>query len=273
MNRYRLAACLLVATLASCFDLPAQDAEKPNVLFIFLDDYGWRDCGYMGSDFYETPHIDALAREGMIFSNAYSGAANCAPARACLLSGQYTPRHEIYNVGTSRRGKKSHGKWMHVPGTDTLKTNISTWAHQIKKAGYRTGTIGKWHLSNDPLPYGFDFNFAGTHSGSPPRGYYPPHPNAPGLEEAPKDEYLTDRLTEEAIGFIDRNQSEPWLLYLTHFAVHTPLQGTPDLVAKYEAKRKGKLHDHAVMAAMPALTRPASGYSAKAISIATWDRR
>ena len=78
--------------------------EKPNILFIFLDDFGWRDCGFMGSDFYETPHLDQLAGEGMIFTNAYSASANCAPARASLLSGQYSPRHQIYNVGTSRRG-------------------------------------------------------------------------------------------------------------------------------------------------------------------------
>ena len=226
------------------------EQERPNVLFIFLDDYGWRDCGFMGSDFYETPNIDALARSGMIFTNAYSASANCAPARACLLSGQYTPRHEIYNVGTSRRGNPKFGKWMHVAGTDTLPTNIQTWAHQIQAVGYRTGTIGKWHLSQDPIPYGFDFNFAGTHSGSPPRGYYPPHPKAPGLKGAPADEYLTDRLTDEAIAFINRNQKQPWFLYLTHFAVHTPLQGRPDLVAKYESKPKGQLHSHAVMAAM-----------------------
>lgn len=245
--------CLLAATsLALGNDSIAhgRSTQRPNVLFIFLDDYGWRDCGYMGSDFYETPHIDALARSGMIFTNAYSASANCAPARACLLSGQYTPRHEIYNVGTERRGNPKFGKWMHVAGTDTLPMKIRTWAHQVQAAGYRTGSIGKWHLSDDPLPYGFDFNFAGTHSGSPPRGYFPPHPRAPGLQNAPEDEYLTDRLTEEAIGFIDRNQSQPWFLYLTHFAVHTPLQGRPDLVKKYESKPKGKLHNHAVMASM-----------------------
>ena len=231
-------------------DMESENLDRPNVLFIFLDDYGWRDCGFMGSDYYETPNLDALAKSGMIFTNAYSASANCAPARACLLSGQYTPRHEIYNVGTSRRGNPKFGKWMHVPGTDTLPEGIRTWAHQIQAAGYRTGTIGKWHLSDDPLPYGFDFNFAGTHSGSPPRGYYPPHPNAPGLKNAPSDEYLTDRLTDEAIDFIDRNRKQPWFLYLTHFAVHTPLQGKSDLVAKYNAKPKGELHSHAVMAAM-----------------------
>jgi arylsulfatase A-like enzyme len=248
MRSITLAAILL--SLVSFGTAQAQTNRKPNVLFIFLDDYGWRDCGFMGSDFYETPNIDALAGRGMVFHHAYSAAANCAPARACLLSGQYTPRHEIFNVGTKLRGNPKFSKLKHVPGTDTLRTDIHTWAQQIREAGYRTGTIGKWHLSKDPLPYGFDFNFAGTHSGSPPRGYYPPHPGAPGLKDAPDDEYLTDRLTAEAIAFIDRNRDRPWFLYLTHFAVHTPLQGTPDLVAKYEAKPKGQLHDHAVMAAM-----------------------
>ena len=224
--------------------------EKPNVLFIFLDDFGWRDCGFMGSDYYETPHLDQLAREGMIFTNAYSAAANCAPARACLLSGQYSPRHEIYNVGTTRRGKPQHGKLMHIAGTDTLDPQIKTWAHQIQKAGYTTAIMGKWHLSDDPIPYGFHINVAGSHSGSPPRGYFPPHPNVPGLPEPEKDEYLTDRLTDEAMAFIKKNDQQPWMLYLSHFAVHTPLQGRADLVEKYQAKPKGTLHNHAVMAAM-----------------------
>ncbi len=248
MNRLLIPIALLIGACAATAE--AQTTQRPNVLFIFLDDYGWRDCGFMGSDFYETPNIDELARQGMIFSDAYSCSANCAPARACLLSGQYTPRHEIYNVGTSLRGNPKYSRLKHIAGTDVLSTEIRTWAHQIQDAGYRTGTIGKWHLSKDPLPYGFDFNFAGTHSGSPPRGYFPPHPKAPGLEDAPEDEYLTDRLSDEAIGFIERNHDRPWFLYLTHFAVHTPLQGRSDLVAKYEAKPKGKLHDHAVMAAM-----------------------
>lgn len=243
-------AAIVVFGMLGAVIVQAQTTARPNILFVFLDDYGWRDCGFMGSDFYETPHIDALAKGGMVFTSAYSCAANCAPARACLLSGQYTPRHEIYNVGTALRGNPKWSRLKHIPGTDTLPTDIRTWAHQVREAGYRTGTIGKWHLSSDPLPYGFDFNFAGTHSGSPPRGYFPPHPKAPGLEDAPKDEYLTDRLTDESIRFIERNQDRPWFLYLTHFAVHTPLQGRADLVAKYEAKPKGELHDHAVMAAM-----------------------
>lgn len=230
--------------------LNTTEAASPNILVIFLDDFGWRDTGYMGSDFYETPHIDQLAREGMIFTNAYSCAANCAPARACLMSGQYTPRHEIYNVGTGPRGNAKHRKLLHIPGTSTLNPKIQTWAAQLQKAGYATATMGKWHLSDDPLRYGFDINIGGTHSGGPPRGYYPPHGNVPGLKDAPKGEYVTDRLSDEAVRFIQNNRNKPWALYLTHFAVHTPLDAKKELLPKYQAKPKGKLHNHVAMATM-----------------------
>ncbi len=225
-------------------------AEKPNILLIYLDDFGWRDAGFMGSDFYETPHLDALAAQGMVFTNAYSCAANCAPARACLLSGQYTPRHKIYNVGTRPRGKSELRRLEHIAGVDTLDPAIRTWAQQLQEAGYVTATIGKWHLSKDPRPYGFDVNIGGTHSGSPPQGYYPPHGKAPGLQQAEENEYLTDRLSDEAIKFIRTNRARPWALYLTHFAVHTPLDAKRELLSKYQAKPKGKLHRHVAMATM-----------------------
>lgn len=235
---------------AASTEAALEGPSNPNVLFIFLDDFGWKDTSYMGSDFYETPHLDKLASEGMIFTDAYSCAANCAPARACLLSGQYTPRHEIYNVGTGPRGNAKHRKLKHIPGTKTLRTDIATWAHCVQKAGYKTATMGKWHLSNDPLPYGFDVNIGGTHSGGPPKGYFPPHGKVPGLGDAPENEYVTDRLSDEAIKFISNNSSQPWFLYLTHFAVHTPLQAKKSDVKKFEEKPKGDLHSHAVMAGM-----------------------
>ena len=230
--------------------LNAQTAERPNVLFIFLDDFGWKDTSYMGSDFYETPNLDKLASEGMIFTDAYSASANCAPARASLLSGQYTPRHEVYNVGTGPRGKAAHRRLNHIPGTDTLRPDIQTWAHRIQKAGYKTATMGKWHLSDDPKPYGFDVNVGGTHSGGPPNGYYPPHGKAPNLQDVPKDEFVTTTLSKRAASFITENKENPWFLYLTMFAVHTPIQAKKDLVAKYEAKTPGELHDNVKMATM-----------------------
>lgn len=244
----RIFAILLSAALLSTAAFAT--SEKPNILFIFLDDFGWKDTSYMGSDFYESPNIDKLASEGMVFTNAYSASANCAPARACMLSGQYTPRHEIYNVGTGPRGNPKHSRLKHIPGVDTLDASIRTWAQQIQASGYKTAMMGKWHLSDDPIPYGFDINVGGTHSGSPPRGYYPPHPNIPSLEGLPEDSYLTDYLSDQADAFIRSNKDNPWMLYLTHFAVHTPLDAKKELVAKYEAKAKGELHDHVEMATM-----------------------
>lgn len=245
---------ILLSIVSICFcgaaSLFATAGERPNILFIFLDDFGWKDASYMGSDFYETPHLDRLAAEGMIFTDAYSAAANCAPARASLLSGQYTPRHGIYNVGTRPRGNRRFRKLEHVPGVDVLSPQIKTWAQVAQEAGYRTAMIGKWHLSADPIPYGFDVNIGGNMSGSPPRGYYPPHPKAPGLEEAPEGEYLTDRLTNESIRFIHETRDHPWLIYLSHFAVHTPLDAKQDLTAKYRAKPAGNLHHHVPMATM-----------------------
>ena len=226
------------------------EVSSPNILLIFLDDFGWNDASYMGSDFYETPHIDKLARQGMVFTNAYSCSANCAPARASLLSGQYTPRHQVYNVGTKPRGNAAHRRLEHIPGVATLDPKIKTWAHQLQSAGYQTATMGKWHLSDDPIPYGFNVNVGGTHSGGPPNGYYPPHGKTPGLAGAPKNEYVTDRLSDEACKFITTNKDKPWMLYLTHFAVHTPIQAKKELVAKYEAKQPGQLHHNVKMATM-----------------------
>ncbi len=230
--------------------LATAQSPRPNILFIFLDDFGWRDTSYMGSDFFETPHIDKLASEGMIFEQAYSASANCAPARGSLLSGQYTPRHKIYNVGTEPRGKAAYRRLEHIAGNAELDPAIQTWAQVAQTAGYQTGLIGKWHLSDDPIPYGFNINIAGTHSGSPPDGYYPPHPGVPGLADAPAGEYLTDRLNDEAVKFIKQNARQPWLLYLTHFSVHTPIQAKKELVAQYEAKPPGQLHDNVAMATM-----------------------
>jgi arylsulfatase A-like enzyme len=244
----RLIQCLLVVFAFVGLSHGAQE-ERPNILFVFLDDYGWKDAGFMGSDFYETPNIDRLASEGMVFTDAYSAAANCAPARACLLSGQYTPRHQIFNVGTEPRGKAKHRRLEHIGGKDTLDPGIITWAQCLREAGYRTATMGKWHLSKDPLPYGFDVNVGGTHSGSPPRGYYPPH-KVPGLEDAPKDEFLTTTICRKASEFIEENKDRKWALYLTLFAVHTPLDANRELVAKYTAKPPGKLHNHIPMATM-----------------------
>jgi arylsulfatase A-like enzyme len=231
----------LAAVLSLCVALSAAAAapqRPPNILFVYLDDFGWRDAGFMGSDFYETPHLDSLAREGMVFTDAYSCAANCAPARACLLSGQYTPRHEVFNVGTRARGNGKHRRLQHVPGTATLRPDIVTWAECLQAAGYRTGMFGKWHLGTSPQEQGFDVAVE--------------HQKLPGFEGhlGPDGAYLADALTDAAIDFIEASGDAPWCAYLAHFAVHTPLQPKAELLAKYEAKAPGELHDHVVMATM-----------------------
>lgn len=218
--------------------LSAEEAKQPNILFIYLDDFGWKDTSYMGSDFYETPHLDRLAAGGMIFTDAYSNAANCAPARASLLSGQYTPRHRIFNVGTRPRGKATHRRLEQITGTTELDGKIVTWAEALKESGYRTGMFGKWHLGPDPTAHGFDV--AVEHKTLTKKyGHY-----------GPKGEYLADMLTDQTIDFIKDSKDGPWCAYLAHFGVHTPLDPKKDLLPKYEAKTAGKLHGHVVMATM-----------------------
>ncbi len=216
----------------------ATAAKPPNILFVYLDDFGWRDTGYMGSDFYETPHIDALARRGLVFTDAYSCAANCAPARGSLLSGQYTPRHEIFNVGTRPRGKAEDRRLAHIPGTTTLRPDIVTWAESLQAAGYRTGMFGKWHLGTTPKAQGFDVSVI--------------YNRLPGFRGhlGPDGAYLADVLTDRCIDFIEASKDEPWCAYLAHFAVHTPLQAKPELLPKYQNKKPGLLHNHVEMATM-----------------------
>ena len=213
--------------------------RRPNIVFIFIDDMGWRDVGFMGSEYYETPNIDRLAGQGMVFTNAYSNAPNCAPARACLLSGQYSPRHGVYTVGSSSRGKSKLRKLIPIENTTVLDSNIVTIAEAIKPAGYVSASIGKWHLGNDPefgpIGQGFDVNVGGYSAGHPAKGYFVPY-NNPELPDGPQGEYLTDRLTDEALNFIETNKDQPFFLYLPHYAVHTPLQAKAEIIEKYKEK-------------------------------------
>ena len=149
--------------LVLCLLISISNASKPNILFIYLDDFGWRDTSYAGSDFYETPNIDALAENGMIFDNAYASSANCAPSRASMLTGQYSPRHEIYNVGTKPRGNPKFRRLEHIAGKNSLNPDVQTWAKFAKSHGYSTASIGKWHLGQDPTIHGFDLNLSLIH--------------------------------------------------------------------------------------------------------------
>jgi len=226
--------------------------SKPNIVFILIDDLGWRDVSFMGSHYYETPNIDRLAREGIVFTNAYANAPNCAPTRASLLTGQYTPRHGIYTVGNPARGKAHLRKLIPVPNKTVLDPDKVTIAEVLKSAGYVTAHVGKWHLGKDPdsgpQAQGFDVNIGGNQAGHP-KSYFSPYHNN-NLSDGPEGEYLTDRLTKEALQFIKQNSDKPFFLYFSHYAVHTPIQAKPELIQKYRKKPPWNGHKNPTYAAM-----------------------
>ena len=234
--------------------------ERPNIVFIMADDLGWNDLGITGSDYYETPNIDKLASEGVFFDNAYAAAANSAPSRACFMTGLYTPRHGVYTVSPSARGDKTKRKLIPITNTEDVRTDFVTLGEALKQQGYVCGHIGKWHLGSDldgsktgPLSQGFDYNIAGDRAGSPYSYFYPYCRKQKchlGLDEGSEGEYLTDRLTSEAIKFVEQTKDKPFFLYMAHHAVHTPLKAPQTLVDKYQKKTKGKYQTNAIYAAM-----------------------
>lgn len=226
--------------------------DRPNVVVFVIDDMGWKDAEYMGSEYYETPNIDGLAAEGMTFTDAYSNGPNCAPSRACMMTGQYTPRHGIYTVGTAERGRTNERQLVPPSNTTTLPRENTTIAEVLSEAGYATGFFGKWHLGSGPEHgpegRGFDVNVAGNETGHPDT-YFSPYGN-PDIEDGPPGEYLTDRLTEETIGFIEDHREEPFFACLSHYAVHTPLQAKAALREKYRNKAGSDGHNLPTYAAM-----------------------
>jgi arylsulfatase A-like enzyme len=230
----------VVSTSAKCAgSRTGRATKKPsNIVFIFIDDLGWRDLGCYGSKYYETPNIDKLAGQGMRFTSAYSNAPNCAPTRACLISGQYTPRHGVYTVGSPERGKADLRKLIPIKNKTNLDSKIFTIPQALKAVGYRTACIGKWHLGEKspfrPEDRGFDVVFRRTR-----RSHF-----------MPDGQYLTDRLTNEAVKFIEQNRDKPFFLYLSHHAVHTPIQAKEELIEKYRKKKPTAVHNNPTYAAM-----------------------
>ncbi|MHC4636503.1 MAG: sulfatase-like hydrolase/transferase [Planctomycetota bacterium] len=218
--------------------------RKPNFLFIFIDDMGYGDVGFNGNKFTETPNIDRIAREGMIFSNAYVNAPNCAPSRACLMSGQYTPRHGVYTVGPSERGESQHRKLIPIKNTVTLNPDIVTVAEALKPAGYINGHFGKWHLgknkkqengrSGDPGSQGFDEVLT-----------------TGGRKNNKTDAKHTKHLTDGAMLFMEKNKDKPFFCYVAHHTIHSPWLEEKELIAKYKAKPESKLPEfHPIVGAM-----------------------
>jgi arylsulfatase A-like enzyme len=236
--------------LAAMLLLGAAAEDKPNFVFILIDDLGATDLGCAGSTFYETPNIDRLASRGMMFTNAYSACTVCSPTRASLLTGKYPARLHLTDwiPGSGRpKAKLKIPDW-----TQALPLEEHALPRALKTAGYVSASLGKWHLGNEdhsPEKAGFDVNVGGTHQGSPP-SYFNPY-KIRTITGGEKGEYLTDRLTDEAVRFMRQNRDTPFFVYLPHYAVHNPLQGKPELVEKYKAKAKpDQVHRNPVYAAV-----------------------
>ncbi|MDX1637176.1 MAG: sulfatase, partial [Balneolaceae bacterium] len=182
-----------------------------------------------------------------------ASAANCAPSRAALFSGQYAPRTGVYTVNNSDRGQSIHRKLIPTPNTEHLTDSVLTIAELLQKHGYQTAHVGKWHLGENPETQGFDTNIAGTDAGNPRAngmgGYFAPY-NNPHLEEGPEGEYLTDRITTEAISFLREVDEPPFFMNYSPYIVHTPIQPKQELKEKYDQKKGTPGSSNAGYAAM-----------------------
>lgn len=248
--------CQLLLLL--CVLCPSVQAAPPNIILFLIDDLGWRDLGCQGSSYYRTPNIDRLAKEGVRFTDAYSACAVCSPTRAAILTGKYPARLMLTDWLPSGRwdpkSKLREGRFLRG-----LPLEEVTLAEALREGGYRTASIGKWHLGSEPfsLPehHGFDVNVAGNAHGAPGSYFFPYQGDwlipSTGLRarwnvlpDGKPGEYLTDRLTDEAVKFIRTSKDKPFFLYFPHYGVHTPLQAKKEMVAKYErvpeSQRQGK---------------------------------
>lgn len=244
--------------------------NQPNVVLFLVDDLGWKDAGYMGSKYYETPNIDKLAGNGVIFTNAYAACSVCSPTRASIQTGRYPARigvtdwirarfqmntsevkaPEPYEVNDQKKLKTpSNPYWM-----DLSEVTI---AEVLKKSGYFTCHIGKWHLGPDdyyPEKQGYDLNIAGCDMGQPVN-YFDPYSNDegvtfPNLKPRKKGEYLEDRLADELKSVIVGHKEKPFFINMCTYAVHTPLMAKMDMIKKYESKPLVDGQKNAVYAAM-----------------------
>ncbi len=243
---------------------------KPNIVLLLVDDLGWKDVGFMGSKYYETPNIDKLSQQGTIFTNAYAACAVCSPTRAALLTGRYPARIGItdwirarFQLNTTdvkppEPYEDNGNKKLRTPSNPYwMELGEVTLAELLKQAGYFTCHIGKWHLGTDdyyPEKQGYDLNIAGNDMGQPVN-YFDPYTNEkgvgfPNLAPRSKGEYLEDRLSSELKTVIDQQKDKPFFVSMWFYSVHTPLMAKKDMVGKYESKKVVDQQKNPVYAAM-----------------------
>ncbi len=255
MNRLFVVFAILV------FAPQLRSAEKPNIVFIMADDLGWTDLGCQGSKYYESPNIDRMAVQGMQFTNGYTCGPNCQPTRAALMSGQYGPRTGVYTVGSIDRFAWQTRPLRPVDNVQKLTPQTVTVAEALKKAGYKTGQFGKWHLGQDPqhhpLAQGFEESIVSM-------GKHFDFVTTPKVDY-PKGAYLADWLTDRSIDFITRHKDGPFFLCLHHFGVHSPFEAKPELIAKFKDKPAAGGHKNPTYAAMIASVDESVGRVLKAL--------
>lgn len=251
---FRIQATVKIASAVLAANCIGHAAPRPNIVFILADDLGWKDVGYAGSKFYRTPNIDRLAREGMRFSQAYSAACVCSPSRGAIFSGKNPARTALTTVWDGPGGpddrlfdrSKDRGgvnQFLEAPNRHALPRGEITFAQALAAGGYATGFFGKWHCGEVPgyQPEAFGFHTARGYrlakAGGNTKGHwarsYPTNALA-NLPALTPDDYLADVLTQETIQFIRTNKSRPFLVMLSHYLVHLPLQPRPEWVAAYD---------------------------------------
>ena len=238
--------------------------QPQNIVLFLIDDLGWMDLGCQGSTYYQTPNIDKLAAEGVRFTDAYAACAVCSPTRASILTGKYPARLLLTDWLPSGRWKPS-SKLIEGRKIRGLPLEEYTLAETLRDAGYQTIHIGKWHLGSEPfcLPqhHGFDINIAGNAHGAPGQYFFPYQgdwsiPTTPlratwnVLPDGKPGEYLTSRLTDEAVTIIEKSEDKPFFLYFPHYGVHTPLEAPEELTKKYERIPQHQQQGKPVYAAM-----------------------
>lgn len=227
---------------------------KPNIVFILADDLGWADLGSYGADLHETPNLDRLARQGVRFERAYSASPVCSPTRASIHTGKYPARLQMTTWRESARTPPLKNRLLPPMVEENLPLSETTLAEVLRENGYRTAHVGKWHLGDAehyPEAHGFDINIGGSVWGAPQTYFAPYRGNrlyggefryVPGLGGGPPGEYLTDRLTSEAIRVVENVGDRPFFLNLCYHSVHTPIEGKPELTEHFREKRNSSRH-------------------------------
>ena len=243
LSLFKNYAVICFIVFFSCNKKEVLNSEKPNIVFILVDDLGYHDLGITGSQFYETPNVDQLANQSMMFTNGYAASRVCSPSRASIMTGKFTARHGITDwigakAGENWRSRNRHDKLLPADYINALPKEDITIAEALKQNGYNTFFAGKWHLGGEgsyPEDHGFDINIGGIEAGSPRGGFFSPW-NNPKLPNKQKGENLSMRLAKETANFISQHKDSTFFAFLSFYAVHAPIQTTEDKWRTYRNK-------------------------------------